>query len=255
MGVYMGSEQKELWKKFYLSEQELFAALNEQCECLYSSEEDKTLKYQVFKTPNGAELTKPTRFIHWIGQLKGDDNQVKALTQIVKANYLAAVGKESFKKYPSRFPVFYENVEQINVTCHAAFSSVRAGDEIEVKRYTDMKELSDDVEKLREAGFTPRLRDDVLFQALLIPTHQLAQLDSNSHIQVRKQTGMQYRATVRYTGKSRGERTMLGLMIIDTNSQPHIYRPAPEAPRAHSLAMTSDSITLPIETPYQIYIK
>ncbi|HHK9791067.1 TPA: hypothetical protein ACQZI9_005751, partial [Klebsiella pneumoniae] len=120
-----------------------------------------------------------------------------------------------------RFPVFYHNVEQINVTQHRAFSSVRVeGEFVTVKTYTDVKGIPPDLEKLRTAGFTPEVLDDVLFKSLVIPVAELHELAGVDRIQARRQTGIQYRATVRHVGESRGRRTMLGLMVIDQDSDP-----------------------------------
>jgi len=87
----------------------------------------------------------------------------------VRNDYVRAVGQNNFTKFPSRFPVFYRNVEQINVTQHRAFSSVRVeGEFVAVKTYTDVKDIPLDQEKLRAAGFTPEVLDDVLFKSLVI---------------------------------------------------------------------------------------
>ena len=120
----MDKGQRDRWRMFYLSEQKLFSQLNEQCKCLYSSGDDE-LKYSEFMNQNGTVLNKPPRFVHWIGHLKGDDTEIKDQAGLVRNDYVRAVGQENFSKFPSRFPVFYHNVEQINVTQHRAFSSVR----------------------------------------------------------------------------------------------------------------------------------
>lgn len=140
---------------FYLTEQKLFHMLNEQCQCLYSSGDDE-LKYSEFKNQHGTVLNKPPRFVHWIGHLKGDADEIKERAALMRNDYVRAVGEKKFTKYPSRFPVFYSNVEQINVTQHRAYSSVRVeGEYVTVKTYTDVKDIPPDLEKLRAAG-SPR---------------------------------------------------------------------------------------------------
>lgn len=57
----------------------------------------------------------------------------------------------------------------------------------------------------------------------------------SDRIQTRRQTGVQYRATVRCADESRGTRAMLGLMVIDQGSDPVVVFPVREAPRPHSL--------------------
>ncbi|EPC9792398.1 hypothetical protein NUKP32_55590 [Klebsiella variicola] len=70
-----------------------------------------------------------------------------------------------------------------------------------------------------------------------------------------RQTGVQYRATIRHVGESRGRRTMLGLTVIDQDSNPVVAFPGPEAHRPHSLAAAGREIVLSVETPFQFYIK
>lgn len=124
-----------------------------------------------------------------------------------------------------------------------------------VKTFTDVKDIPSDLEKLRAAGFTPEVFDDVLFKSLVIRTDEFYEMAGADRIQARRQTGVQYRATVRHCGESRGVRAMLGLMVIDQNSDPVVVFPVPEAPRPHSLAAAGREVLLPIETPYQFFVK
>lgn len=249
----MDKGQRDRWRMFYLSEQKLFTMLNDQCQCLYSSGDDE-LKYSEFQNQHGTILNKPPRFVHWIGHLKGDADEIKEQAGLVRNDYVRAVGQKKFTKYPCRFPVFYSNVEQINVTQHRAFSSVRVeGDHVAVKTYFDVNDIPPDMEKLRAAGFTPEVRDDVLFKSIVIRTDELYELAGADRVQARRQTGIQYRATVRHTGESRGVRAMLGLMVIDQHSNPAVVFPVPEAPRPHSLAAAGREILLPIDTPFQFF--
>ncbi|EMV9943727.1 hypothetical protein WKK88_004201 [Salmonella enterica] len=240
---------------FYLSEQKLFSELNEQCKCLYSSSDDE-LKYSEFENQHGTVLNKPPRFVHWIGHLQGDDTEIKNRAGLVRNDYVRAVGQKNFTKFPSRFPVFYRNVEQINVTQHRAFSSVRVeGEFVTIKTYADVTDIPPDLEKISAAGFSPEVLDEVLFKSLVIRTDELYEFSGADRIQARRQTGVQYRATVRHCGESRGVRAMLGLMVIDQESDPVVVFPVPEAPRPHSLAAAGREIVLPVETPYQFFIK
>ncbi|MCI3067347.1 hypothetical protein [Escherichia coli] len=251
----MNKGQRDRWKMFYLTEQKLFHMLNEQCQCLYSSGDDE-LKYSEFKNQHGTVLNKPPRFVHWIGHLKGDADEIKERAALMRNDYVRAVGEKKFTKYPSRFPVFYSNVEQINVTQHRAFSSVRVeGEYVTVKTYFDVNDIPPDMEKLRAAGFTPEVMDEVLFKSLVIRTDELYELAGADRIQARRQTGIQYRATVRRAGETRGVRSMLGLMVIDQHSNPAVVFPVPEAPRPHSLAVAGREVLLPVETPYQFFIR
>lgn len=251
----MDKGQRDRWRMFYLSEQKLFSELNEQCKCLYSSSDDE-LKYSEFENQHGTVLNKPPRFVHWIGHLQGDDTEIKNRAGLVRNDYVLAVGQKNFTKFPSRFPVFYRNVEQINVTQHRAFSSVRVeGEFVTIKTYADVTDIPPDLEKISAAGFSPEVLDEVLFKSLVIRTDELYEFAGADRIQARRQTGVQYRATVRHCGESRGVRAMLGLMVIDQESDPVVVFPVPEAPRPHSLAAAGREIVLPVETPYQFFIK
>lgn len=250
----MNKGQRDKWRIFYYAEQSLFNMLNEQCQCLYSAGDDE-LRYSEYQNQHGTVLNKPPRFLHWIGHLQCSDEEAKEQLHLMQNCYARATGK-NFKKYPSRFPVFYSNVEQINVTQHRAFSSVRVeGEYVTVKTYFDVNDIPPDLEKLRAAGFTPEVMDEVLFKSLVIRTDELYELAGADRIQARRQTGIQYRATVRRAGETRGVRSMLGLMVIDQHSNPAVVFPVPEAPRPHSLAVAGREVLLPVETPYQFFVK
>lgn len=252
--IKLNDAHRQLWKTFYNSEQKLFKMLNKQCTCLYSSG-DEELRYVKFVCDNGAVLTKPPRFIHWIGHLKNDPDEIINQCRIVRREYASAMGKK-FMKYLSRFPVHYTNVEQINVRQHLAFSSVRVtGEYVTLKNFFDTKDILPYMEKLRAAGFTPKVIDNVLFKSLMLSTAEFFDMAGSDHIQMRKCTGMQYCATVRRAGQSRGDRVMLGLMIIDQHSNPAVVSPLKEAPRPHSLAACGREILLPVDTPYQFYAR
>ncbi|WP_233268288.1 hypothetical protein [Pantoea sp. BAV 3049] len=95
----------------------------------------------------------------------------------------------------------------------------------------------------------------MLFKSLVRRTDELYKLAGTDRIQARRQTGVQYRATVRHYGESRGVRAMLDLMVIDQDSDPVMVFPVPEAPRSHSLAAAGREVLLPVETPYHFFAK
>lgn len=244
-----------LWRKFYQCEQMLFAVLNSQCKCLYSAGDDE-LKYNEFRNQQGTVLCKPPRFVHWIGHFNEDWDEVRMLSDDMKGYYYEAVGKSKFSKYPARFPVFYSNVEQINVTQNRAFSSVQVdGDFVDLKTYSGDSDATGDIESLRASGFTAVIRDETFYRTLSIPVSELFTLAGTDRIQVRRPTGIQYRAVVRKKGETRGVRSKLGIMLIDKDSDPSLVFPHPEAPRPHSLAATGTEISVPLETPFQFYAK
>ncbi|MCF3687164.1 hypothetical protein L2E26_25335, partial [Salmonella enterica subsp. enterica serovar Weltevreden] len=80
-------------------------------------------------------------------------------------------------------------------------------------------------DNLRSAGFTPEVLDEVLFKSLVIPVAEFYELAVADRIQARRQTGVQYRDTVRYVGESRDVRAILGLMVIDQDSDPAVVFP------------------------------
>lgn len=249
----MNNEQRTDWRRFHLSEQKLFTMINKQCECLYTTRDDQ-LRYIEFKNQHGTILNKPPRFIHWIGHLDGDASEIKEQIALMKAHYFEAIGKDKFTKFPVRFPVFYNNVVQINITQHLAYSSVKVeGDYVAIKTYFDDRDIPTDLAIVRATGFSAAIRDDVLYKSLVISTDELYEFAKTSQIQMRKLTGTQYRATIRFAGDSRGFRTMLGLILIDQDSNPDVVFPAKEAPRPHSLEATGHEIILPFKTSFRFF--
>lgn len=57
-----------------------------------------------------------------------------------------------------------------------------------VKTYADVKDIPPDLEKLRTAGFTLEVLDDVLFKSLVIPVAEIQELAGVDRIQARRQT-------------------------------------------------------------------
>ena len=93
------------------------------------------------------------------------------------------------------------------------------------------------------------------FLELVIKTNLLFEYAGSNNIQKRRMTGSQYRALVRNKGQSSGNRTKLGLMLIDQHSDVSIALATKQAPRPHSLASRGDQLQLPIDLNFQLFRK
>lgn len=262
-------DNKAAWKKFYGIEKNLFAFLNDCSQCLYYIGEDdaQDLSYRQYKTSLGTVLEKPPRFIHQVRKLlsKSYEGEYTSLVATLKKAYSRAAGNE-FKKYPVRFPEFYRNVEQINISSNAAFSSKPLlPDDIVILKQAEQcdeskQSLMEDIIKLEQQGFY----GSTIFEGsdgynttwcLGIPTDTICSFSKSGLVQTRKRTGVQYRALVRACGKSKGVRCKLGLMVLDEVSGALIVNSPPQAPRPHSYRAAGTQITLPIDIEVSFWEK
>lgn len=250
----MNADQKARWRLFYLQEQALFNFLNEHATCLYTAGEER-LGYRYYTTDTGGTLEKAPRFLHWIGRLTVPEGEFLERVKVLQMYYISAAGK-TFRRLPVRFPVFYRNVEQINISQHTAWSSRRVdGETVTLGTYATAEDAQPDMARLAAAGFRPQLVNDVLFLALVVSTAEFCAYAGSQDIRARKLTGTQYRAVVRHTGQSAGVRCKLGLMVLDQASGAMVVQAPKQAPRPHSLVATGSEIQLPdgIDTGFRFY--
>lgn len=265
---------KEKWKDFYNAEKALFNFLNDACVCLHSIgvNNAEILKYRQYETASGCLLERPPRFIHWIGKLKSpvDESIYIEKANLVFDNYRRAVGK-TFSRYPVRFPEFYTNIDQINISSSSAYSSKGLNNDevlrlktIEYKNKGQLNDaiklINDDIKILNNEGYTEAfmikvadLRSDAL--ALEIPAQSITKRLGGRKVQVRKFTGLQYRALIREAGSFKGIRKKLGLMVLSNNSLANIYFSVPQALRKHSYDSSGEIVDLKITTDVTLWVK
>lgn len=114
-------DKKQAWRDFYAHEKKMFAYIGSQ-DCLYSGNNFE-LEYSEYITQSCAVIEKPPRFIRRICQLKEDSEFYVSLSKKLHQLYRTAAA-DSLIKFPVRFPEFYENIEQINVSVNDAFESI-----------------------------------------------------------------------------------------------------------------------------------
>lgn len=266
----MMSRKKENWLEFFNHEKFFFHFIKSQ-QHLFSID-NREPEYRIFVPRSGVTFEKPPRWIHWICQLKDDADSYHMLATELKRLYRVAVG-DSFTHYPVRFPSFYQNVAQINVSSQVAHSSRRLKPASRVtlrEERTDStiierqrKNFDEDIKALKDVGITANVSHTlsehygnfVEALELTIDTDDLFKYADCTSIQMRKETGKQYRALIRNKGQSAGLRSKLGLIIIDKDSDVSIIQSNPQAKRPHSLAATDAEITLPVITDLHFYKK
>ncbi len=267
-------DKNRLWRSFYQAERRVFDFLQEHCNCLFSIDGHDPV-YQEYTNQNGVQFEKAPRFIHWIGQLlNATENEYWQLTNEMRELYKKATG-DGFKHYPVRFPEFFRNVEQINISSTEAYESkIVEGNSFVLKamKIPDFSHeqiayelLNSDMKKLSDIGFpwTQIIKTSKLtpfdgvqpFLELVVKTDLLFNYAGTNRIQKRRITGVGYRALVRYKGNSSGCRTKLGLMLIDQYSEVSIVWANKQAPRQHALAIVGDQLQLPIDLNFQLFKK
>lgn len=265
-------DKKQAWRDFYAHEKKMFAYIASQ-DCLYSGNNFE-LEYSEYITQSCAVIEKPPRFIRRICQLTEDSEFYVSLSKKLHQLYRTAVA-DSLIKFPVRFPEFYENIEQINVSVNDAFESIAIKPNeivtIKKKRVFDLTkteeydgEFRGDVQSLQELGINATYSiDDDLNAYGSVSKHALLTVNSDdlfayancTSIQRRKKTGNQYRARIRERGQSSGTRIKLGLIVIDKDSDVAIVQSNPQTKRRHALSKTNKTIELPIETDFTLYCK
>lgn len=252
---------KRLWYEFYLIEKALFEWANECCECLWSAH-DGPLTYRKYQHPLTLKWQeKPPRFIHWIGRCYGYEEQGQAISRQLVEAYDMAAGKNA--KHPSRFPLWFSEVEQINVSMSKAHMSLlmRSG---WIELYTvgagsSMERIEADLQVLLDTGFDAKIdraatsfgEGDV---ALQIGVASIRRVANTSAVRVHKQTGIQYRARIRHNNASSATPCRLGFIICDSKSEALVVPSSPQGPRPHSLKNTARQIALPLDgLDYTLY--
>lgn len=264
-------QEKTDWKNFFKHEVKLYRYLHDQA-CLYSTGHDP--EYIEYLTTSLAVLERPPRWVRWVGQLTENSNTYLELSEELEKLYRIAVG-ENFKRLPDRFPAFYKNVEQINISINDAYESfaVKLNAPLALKQVllykneehhnqTKREELLQDAMQLNKLGIPAKVKKGFVTTSqgnlmdsldLQISSEDLFRYADCSKIQCRRYSGKQYRARLRERGKSAGVRIKFGLIIIDKDSEVTVVESIPQAKRPHSLKRTGDLIELPIDTNINLY--
>jgi len=127
------------------------------------------------------------------------------------------------------------------------------------------QQMADDLRALQLLGIAAEHRDadDVPSHdgqlrdgyALVISTADLYEYAGCDAIQMRRSTGVQYRARVRVNGDSAALRVKMGLMVLGPDCTANVVKANTQAPRPHSLEASGARIELPVSTAWAFYRK
>lgn len=266
---------KSIWVSFYEAEKRLLDYIRKDCEILQVEDgcEPRYLKYEFAE---GVTRESPPKYIRCIAKLKTDKGAFFGLYEMMIKTYNDAKmkNKQENVRLPPRFPVFYENVEQINITSNDAFNSYKLPREgfVDIRNKTlyegvsqdTIKEFLNDVENLKSVGYsTAQLQyrktkmpaGELSSVCVVIGSEEFHDKNGATLIQARKRSGKQYRCNVRSENKSKGVRKPYGLMVLDAKSIPMIFHATPQADRPHSLDKTGLKIKLPVSSEITFFVK
>lgn len=261
---------RSLWHKFFVYEENFLAWLNLNTMPIESFEIDRKLAY----THLINERTKPPKGFRHICNLRNPDDTKELIMRIqeLKESYLRPVLVEAeenevdadelnklLNKFPSRFPEFYSDVKQINLSITPAYSSkkIALGDEDELllKSYSandpmHFHSLAECAENERKILVNFGLNSTTLYKQektgvlkLLVKPDELIKLAKSDFLQLRRHTGDQFRARV-FKNDGKVLPVRFGLMILDEVAP--TYHALPQSKRSHALDNVGVEFELPI---------
>lgn len=256
------------WRDFYNAEQAFMQLLVNTSICFSKKTGHEPVYSQT--VVNGKVSYLPPTHICWVGQTQMPKTQFDMHLKELKSLYDSARGDKIVTRYPSRFPQFFESVDQVNVIQNTAFSSLPVNPN--AANFTvfesglaslDQSQIDADMLALTTAGFTPTyktekrtiMRAEYTVSMIQVPTKQLFDYANATTIQQRRASGTAYRGNLRHAGESFSRRINIGFVLVDATSNLRVVNANPQAPRPHSLAAAGALIQLPVTTPYQLYKK
>lgn len=265
------SDNKAAWRHFFQTEKSLYEFLNreEHVEPLYG----EAPAYLEYLTPAGAVLERPPRFVHCILKLRAEQEpEFLGFMDTLREAFLNAAPNG---RLPVRWPSFYRDISQVNVSINTAYSSIAVADGeallLKSRRWPKeaggqkvlLEQFAVDQRALKKWGLANVYCNQTLginpfgqpesLLTLTADTSELLALTGHEGIQARKRTGLQYRARIRGVGQSAGRRVKLGLMVLAGDDEPLVLMATPQAPRPHQLSASGLQITLPIETDLELF--
>lgn len=264
----MKPNKPSAWREFYLAESAFMDAITASSTCLFDNGPDHHPAYHRRMVGNAERLSPPSH-ISWLGHTHMPKAEFDRELAKLKALYQAA-RPEKVKRFPSRFPQYFERVEQVNVIENQAFDSQPVNPK--AKFFTALSLPPDltnphDTQRyktlLADAGFTVDVcREHKLIGGFTIEmvcfnilTSELFEYAGATAIQIRRPSGKAYRANLRHIGESSANRINLGFVLIDAQSKPRVVKSNPQAPRPHRLVNSNALIKLPIATSFQLFKK
>lgn len=205
--------------------------------------------------------------------MKGDEGPFLMLDTNMRLLYKTAMASR-FKRYPSRFPQIFSDIEQFNISTQDAIESklMPMSGLLVLKAYRqelidDEKELEKsfkkDVRALHDIGMrlasyrvvekSAIFRTSTVYE-LVVPMHEMLTFSGAQAIQRRKSTGKQYRVRMKRTDQEISEQVTFGLMVLTKSCEAlTINHSKPKAKRSNALDELGQKIELPIESNYSFY--
>lgn len=242
---------KQSWKAFFELEQSFYDYVIENCDELYSQNPP------VFTVD--PELSKPPKYIRWIGRLKHGSSEFETRLVELQQAYKLTVG-EDFKNYPVRFCEFYKNVDQINITTNTAFRSRQLTSGfftlLKISEFLDSKYQQNEFARLIEQLNLHKIESKISadqekngrnYICLKVNAQDVFNHFETKKIQIREESGRHFRARARFHNESAGERIKFGFIVVDQSSTCKVVESNDQAERPHSLAKQGRELFLPID--------
>lgn len=256
------------WHDFYKAESAFMDTITASSNCLFDNGEDHLPAYRRINHGDSVRI-EPPKHISWVGQTQMPKAEFDMQLAKLKALYQAARPDE-VKRFPSRFPQYFENVAQINVIENEAFDSQMVNPKAKFftvlsssPTLTNPHDFEAYKQVLIAAGFTASIRHEIRLikgfsmevVCLNILTSELFEYADATAIQIRRKSGKAYRGNLRHAGDSSARRINIGFVLVDQASDVRVVKANPQAPRPHRLAATGTLIELPLPTAYRLYKK
>lgn len=267
------TQKKAAWRSFFVAEKALYSFLSEASEGQYGT----LPSFTQIRTKKDSMIEHPPRFVRYIAKLnEGVESDYFSLLADMERTYSLVKGEGSSRT--ARWPKFYRDVAQINISINTAYSSMRfhPGSDVPLKSIRQPDNVAEqDVVKMAldedritlnkwglssavcQSGFeNDQIGRLVAVYRIVAPCADLVRISgvSGSSVQLRRRSGLQYRARVRYYGASSGFRAKLGLIILDEQSDTTIILSQPQALRPHRLSEAKNLLKLPIDSEFELIV-
>ncbi len=271
--------RRDLWKTFYEKEREFLGWLNGKAKVLLDIKasspmfddlgEAANFGYERYTLPSGRMNTRPPRFIRKIIEFSDESDLVKCkeIFSDVRLAFNAASTFMNEKEvtYPHRFPMFFDDVSQINYTFDEAFSAHLLKNEGRFVLYSGFfdKELLTNIKAtMTKAGFESLLLEVGSSGLSMTASIDITELREHWHccedtaIHMRKHTGTQYTCRVNFNDtESMPQRCKFGLIVLGLNSKScSIHRALPRKKRRDNLESIGTEVYLPLDLGVRFFL-
>lgn len=269
--------RRKLWSDFYEKEKAFFEWLNEKAVILkdigsstpmYSlTGEPANFGYDRYTLNTGQTTTRPPRFIRKIICFRDDFDLItcKSKHEDVEEAFVNAASFMSEKevRHPQRFPIFLENVEQINYSTDDAYSSRLIPPTGQFTLYSgpvdnELRALI--VAKFKASGIKSLSIETDRFDLTMLVKIDIEELRSffdcseSTIIHSRKHTGTQYTCRISFLdANQKPMRCKFGLIVLNSDTE-EIYRSTPRKKRNDTLEEKAVEVFLPVDLGVRFFL-